>query len=443
MILPALDPTDVVWVSDLRHRLALGLSLHDMVSGMPATGTLVAQLESIGPFALQGIPLQAHGPALHALPWDGKVRKLMDLSLKRGLPPDWVVRLHGDPGAVSGTWNPQRETRRYLPRRLKLRPALNGNEPAIHLENARSVGLWPGATYPVPGAATAVRGRVLHNATTVMPWARVLATVPAGQMDLTRATVVARAQADDTGEFLMVLGSQAVAGAALPPLVTVRIWAFGPPAPPDPNLPDPLSVLPIEDAGTSTDSPLLRGEVVPAAYTERQIANALGAPVHRRVRSGRDPNPALTAKETPMPEYLAPGVFVEEVSFRSKSIEGVPTSTTGFVGPTRYGPIHYAGGPSGTAPRLVTSFTEFERAYGGLDTLAPTNADPDTPNYVAHAARALLRQRRPTPLRHACLLRRRRRAHTVRLCRQACCPHLRRHRHLARPLGPAPSATCW
>ena len=29
-----------------------------------------------------------------------------------------------------------------------------------------------------------------------------------------------------------------------------------------------------------------------------------------------------------MPEYLAPGVYVEEVSFRSKSIEGVPTSTT-------------------------------------------------------------------------------------------------------------------
>ena len=37
-----------------------------------------------------------------------------------------------------------------------------------------------------------------------------------------------------------------------------------------------------------------------------------------------------------MPEYLAPGVFVEEVSFRSKSIEGVPTSTTGFAGMVRY-----------------------------------------------------------------------------------------------------------
>ena len=28
-----------------------------------------------------------------------------------------------------------------------------------------------------------------------------------------------------------------------------------------------------------------------------------------------------------MPEYLAPGVYVEETSFRSKSIEGVGTST--------------------------------------------------------------------------------------------------------------------
>ena len=43
-----------------------------------------------------------------------------------------------------------------------------------------------------------------------------------------------------------------------------------------------------------------------------------------------------------MPEYLAPGVYVEEVSFRSKSIEGVSTSTTGFAGMTRYGPVQYS-----------------------------------------------------------------------------------------------------
>lgn len=36
-----------------------------------------------------------------------------------------------------------------------------------------------------------------------------------------------------------------------------------------------------------------------------------------------------------MPEYLAPGVYVEEVSYQSKSIEGVSTSTNGLVGGMR------------------------------------------------------------------------------------------------------------
>jgi len=98
-----------------------------------------------------------------------------------------------------------------------------------------------------------------------------------------------------------------------------------------------------------------------------------------------------------MPEYLAPGVYVEEVSFRSKSIEGVPTSTTGFAGMTRTGPVRYtypdgAGGellgPLSSEPRLVTSFTEYERVYGGLEPLKiPTEAD-ERLCFVAHAARA-------------------------------------------------------
>ncbi|MBV9879458.1 MAG: phage tail sheath family protein [Gemmatirosa sp.] len=89
-----------------------------------------------------------------------------------------------------------------------------------------------------------------------------------------------------------------------------------------------------------------------------------------------------------MPEYLAPGVYVEEVSFRSKSIEGVPTSTTGFAGMTRSGPVQYPGGPPSTEPRLITSFTEFERVYGGLEPLRmPTDGDERLP-YLAHAARA-------------------------------------------------------
>jgi uncharacterized protein len=89
-----------------------------------------------------------------------------------------------------------------------------------------------------------------------------------------------------------------------------------------------------------------------------------------------------------MPEYLAPGVYVEEVSFRSKSIEGVPTSTTGYAGMTRFGPVSYPGGPSTSEPRLVTSFTEFESVFGGLELLhTPKDADQRL-GYVAHAARA-------------------------------------------------------
>ena len=87
-----------------------------------------------------------------------------------------------------------------------------------------------------------------------------------------------------------------------------------------------------------------------------------------------------------MPEYLAPGVFVEEVSFRAKSIEGVPTSTTGFVGIAPFGPVQYPGGPLTTEPRLVTSFPEFERTYGKLDLLL-VGGDQRLP-YLAYAARA-------------------------------------------------------
>jgi len=87
-----------------------------------------------------------------------------------------------------------------------------------------------------------------------------------------------------------------------------------------------------------------------------------------------------------MPEYLAPGVYVEEVSFRSKSIEGVPTSTTGMVGLAHYGPVFYEDGPTTSDPRLVTSFTEFERIYGGLERLRLDTGEREC--YLAHAARA-------------------------------------------------------
>jgi phage tail sheath protein FI len=81
-----------------------------------------------------------------------------------------------------------------------------------------------------------------------------------------------------------------------------------------------------------------------------------------------------------MPEYLAPGVYIEETSFRPKTIEGVSTSTAGFVGPTRFGPI------SGE-PELLTSYPAFERIYGGLEGLEFGEKGLQI-NYMAHAVRA-------------------------------------------------------
>jgi phage tail sheath protein FI len=80
-----------------------------------------------------------------------------------------------------------------------------------------------------------------------------------------------------------------------------------------------------------------------------------------------------------MPQYLAPGVYVEEVSFRASSIEGVGTSVAGIVGPTRFGPV------SGM-PEVVTSFAEFSRIYGDVADLR--FGDDDVLNHTAIAAKA-------------------------------------------------------
>ncbi|MCU0968214.1 MAG: phage tail sheath subtilisin-like domain-containing protein [Rubrivivax sp.] len=84
-----------------------------------------------------------------------------------------------------------------------------------------------------------------------------------------------------------------------------------------------------------------------------------------------------------MPEYLAPGVFVEEVSFRAKSIEGVSTTTTGFIGATRFGPVTMD-------PDILTSLQDFERLYDPFDEGAALAFDdaPGAPNHLWHAARA-------------------------------------------------------
>ena len=59
-----------------------------------------------------------------------------------------------------------------------------------------------------------------------------------------------------------------------------------------------------------------------------------------------------------MAEYLSPGVYVEEFSSGIKPMEGVSTSTVGFLGMAQRGPVK-------GVPEFVGSFGEFQRIFGG------------------------------------------------------------------------------
>ncbi|MGR4882467.1 phage tail sheath subtilisin-like domain-containing protein [Streptomyces sp. LARHCF249] len=59
-----------------------------------------------------------------------------------------------------------------------------------------------------------------------------------------------------------------------------------------------------------------------------------------------------------MPQYLSPGVYVEEVHSGPRPIEGVGTSVAAFVGFAEKGPFH--------APSLVTTWSQFVQLFGGF-----------------------------------------------------------------------------
>lgn len=61
-----------------------------------------------------------------------------------------------------------------------------------------------------------------------------------------------------------------------------------------------------------------------------------------------------------MPQYLTPGVYVEEVESGSKPIEAGAMNIVGFLGVTEMGPVN--------EPTLVTNWSQFSRTFGGLNT---------------------------------------------------------------------------
>lgn len=106
-----------------------------------------------------------------------------------------------------------------------------------------------------------------------------------------------------------------------------------------------------------------------------------------------------------MPEYLSPGVYIEELPSALRAIEGVSTSTAAFVGPARRGPVPGYVWPGSAQPNLpflpvggfvltpdpspvfVSSFAEFQRVFGAPMPIAAPG-DPNDYGYLGHGVRA-------------------------------------------------------
>ncbi|APV49315.1 hypothetical protein BWI17_06245 [Betaproteobacteria bacterium GR16-43] len=256
----ALDLDDTVAAGELRHRLALGLSLVDALTGMETPGVARVTLESIGPYRVD-LPFEAHGPARHALRYAARVRKLVDRTVDAALDRRWIVRIES-------------RDRTHVARRMRFDLAFANGQPDAAPSNIRPPWLWPGATYALPSTGTAIRGRVLRgpDPDTAVPirWARVFATAPATTLVFAPANVVACGHGDDRGEFLLALGARLQAAAALTDPVDVRLWAFFPPPAPPVDPADPLDGLYLEEAALATvPDAVLRGDGIPAACTQR------------------------------------------------------------------------------------------------------------------------------------------------------------------------------
>ena len=93
-----------------------------------------------------------------------------------------------------------------------------------------------------------------------------------------------------------------------------------------------------------------------------------------------------------MPQYLSPGVYVEEVSSGNKPIAGVGTSTAGFIG-IAPDTLTYSSEVSLTLPEageaiLCTNFSEFIQSFGdfgGSTSTIDTEAENNDPQLTGHS----------------------------------------------------------
>jgi hypothetical protein len=265
---------DTVPAERVGHRLALGVQFLDSLNRLPVDGPLTCDLDAIGARPLPQ-RCEAHSQGRQALRHSGRLAKLLARAVDLAESTSFKLRGYGRRDPRSEGYTLANDPRHYVPRRLALTPVLVDGVPPASRDNIRQAWLWPGAAYPVPANATALRGRVQHGPdldhAAAVPWSRLVVTHPGpGPANFATETKVAWGHGDDRGEFLILLGAAAVPGGVLlPASLDLRLWVFLPPPGVELDPADPLSSLPLEDGGTAALNEVLRGTAIPPGYLQQ------------------------------------------------------------------------------------------------------------------------------------------------------------------------------
>ncbi len=258
-------------VSEVRHRLALGLSFVDTAGGDPILGELAATVEQVGqrkrrlPMSTKAggaaLVLSRQVAALFGGPADTNVDVIVVIA-----PRHWPAP-------------PLPRDRSVLPRRVRLPVRRNGaGLPAAEAPDhpgrwVFTVALHRGPIGWLAPGATLVTGRVVYPRPAGHPaeaddipvrWAHIALRSGADTLATTRS--------DDRGEFAL-----SIPGGRQPPETfaeiagDLRVWAANAPPPPAQLAADPFADVPIEDG----NGPLLPADTPPAGYAQ----NAADTPI--------------------------------------------------------------------------------------------------------------------------------------------------------------------
>lgn len=238
------------------QRLAVGLEPVDaMRSGRVGT-PLAIEVEQ-PPKASAKPSVDRHASCLFALLYYPKLVDSVDIRVFEGYPP-YVA-----PILVTQQILP----RRFVPRRFHIPLHTQATVDTFpYTDRVRRPSMFPGAAYDLDSCATGCRGRAIRGGKP-MRWARVEATLPKG------GKPIARAHGDDRGEFLLLLGPNAIPAGDLVSPITLLVTVFGPAVPPVPATPDLPSLDPLWDVPMETTpapgapDTVSTGETLPAGYT--------------------------------------------------------------------------------------------------------------------------------------------------------------------------------